>query len=179
MNIGDRIMILGSGGSGKSTLATQLGALTNLPVIHLDRLFWNAGWVETPKDEMSAKVIAAANEDSWIIDGNYSRTLDYRIKRASCVIFLDRGRCFCICRVIRRWLRNRGRTRPDMAEGCPDKMDMEFLKFLWSFPKRGRLNIISSLAEIDSENNGGKLVLHFKKQREIDAFLAAIRSVIS
>jgi len=170
-------MILGSGGSGKSTLARQLGALTGLPVTHLDRLFWNAGWVETPSDEMAEKVIAVADTDSWIIDGNYSRTIDYRVERATCVIFLDRGRYFCIYRVIRRWLRYRGKTRPDMAEDCPDKMDLEFLKFLWNFPKRGRVKILSSISKISNGRDDGTLVLRFKRQCEIDAFLDVIRLV--
>ncbi|WP_042209584.1 P-loop NTPase family protein, partial [Paenibacillus durus] len=71
----NRILVIGSGGSGKSTLSQKLSKILNIPVIHLDAHFWNANWVPTPNDEWDQIVEKFTNEDQWIIDGNYSRTL--------------------------------------------------------------------------------------------------------
>ena len=70
-----RVLVIGSGGAGKSTFATRLGARLGLPVIHLDRVYWQPGWVETPKDEWLRKVEEMCAADAWVMDGNYSGTL--------------------------------------------------------------------------------------------------------
>ena len=165
MDLGKRIMVLGSAGSGKSTLAIRLGELTGLPVIHLDRLFWNPGWVETPNDEMEQKMIAAASGESWIIDGNYTRAFDYRIERADSIIFIDFSRYFCIYRVLKRRIQNRGKTRYDLAEGCIEKIDWEFLKWIWNYPKRSRKNTLEKIY------SSGKAVYHLKTRKAVKLFL--------
>ncbi len=83
----DRIAIIGSAGAGKSTLAILISNLVDLPLFHLDRLFWKPGWVETPKPEFSIIVEEVARKTKWIIDGNYSRTIDIRLKAADMIIF--------------------------------------------------------------------------------------------
>ena len=123
----ERIQIMGCSGAGKSTLARKLGEITGLPVVHIDRLFWKPGWVESGKEEIDRKILDAAAEERWIMDGNYSRTLQARLDRCDLVIYLDFPRWFCIQSVIRRCLQNAGQIRPDMAEGCPEKIDWEFL----------------------------------------------------
>ena len=165
-----RVMILGSAGSGKSTLARQIGVIVGLPVIHLDSLFWNAGWVETPDDEFLRKVENAASDEKWVIDGNYSRTMDVRLARAETVIFLDFNRYFCLFRVVRRWWRNRGRTREDLAEDCPDKLDKEFLAWVWTYPKRSRPRTLALVDELRSS----KKVYHFKTRRSVKKFLEGL-----
>lgn len=148
MNLGNRIMIMGSSGSGKSTMASRLSEITGLPAVHLDRLFWNPGWVPTEKDIMDERVRRAADEARWIIDGNYSRTRGYRLERADSVIYLDFGRLTCIARALKRWIKNYGRTRYDLGEGCPEKIDMEFLSYIWGYPARSRTATIDSLAGV-------------------------------
>ena len=80
----ERIMIIGCGGAGKSTLARQLGEKLNLPVVHLDKLFWHPGWVESEKAEIDEKILREMQKDQWIIDGNYTRTLPQRLKQWEC-----------------------------------------------------------------------------------------------
>lgn len=133
-----RVTILGCGGSGKSTLARVLSARTGLPVIHLDTLFWKPGWVESTPEEFDAKHADAVTGDRWIIDGNYSRTFERRIEKADTVIILDLPRWACMIGIFGRFLKGIGTTRPDMAPGCPEKLDWEFIKWVWNFRKRSR-----------------------------------------
>jgi adenylate kinase family enzyme len=125
-----RILILGSGGAGKSTLASRLGELLKLEVIHLDSYYWKSGWIETPKEEWEEVIERLIIGDSWIIDGNYSRTLGQRIKECDTVIFLDRSRWICLWRVLKRRIMYRNGKRPDMAAGCEEKLDIEFMRWI-------------------------------------------------
>ncbi|MCK5133485.1 MAG: hypothetical protein KAR40_15200 [Candidatus Sabulitectum sp.] len=103
-----RILVLGSGGAGKTTFAKQLAEKTGLPVIHLDSHFWNSGWVETPRDQWIPMVIELSERPEWIMDGNYSGTIDIRMKYADTVIFLDYGRFTCTLNGTSIYLRTKG-----------------------------------------------------------------------
>lgn len=97
-----RIMILGSAGSGKSTLAKQLNAITGIEVVHLDTLYWKSGWIEASKEEFELEHRKRIQKESWIIDGNYRKTIDERLFLADTVIFIDMPRLLCIFRAIKR-----------------------------------------------------------------------------
>ncbi len=134
----ERILIIGCGGAGKSTLARQLGEKLGLPVVHLDKLFWHPGWVESTDAEMDAKILAALQKPQWIMDGNFSRTLPLRITYCDTVIYLDFSRWACLRGVLKRILTTYGKVRPDMGEGCPERFDLDFLKWVWNFNKKNR-----------------------------------------
>lgn len=102
-----RICILGNSGAGKSTLAAVLGDVSGLPVVHLDRIFWKPGWIEAPEAEVCAAMTAAAENDAWIIDGNFKKTLPQRLEKADLVIYIDYNPIFCLWRVLWRMLRRR------------------------------------------------------------------------
>ncbi|EHI99380.1 topology modulation protein [Clostridium sp. DL-VIII] len=133
-----RIMIIGCGGSGKSTLARNLGKKMSMPVIHLDKLFWRAGWKSISDKEFDTLLHNELIKDYWIIDGNFNRTISERLGRCDTVIYLDFSRVRCLFGVIKRVLKNYGQTRSDMGENCPEKFDMEFLKWIWNFNKVNR-----------------------------------------
>ena len=76
-----RIMVIGCSGSGKSTFALELGRITGIEVTHLDRLNWRAGWKEVSRNEFDRQLDEVLKKDSWIIDGNYSRTMEKRLER--------------------------------------------------------------------------------------------------
>ena len=145
--LGRKIIIIGNSGSGKTTLSHQLGEMLNIPVIHLDKEYWKEGWVTTPRDEWKEKVETLVSGSEWILDGNFGSTLELRLSRADTVIFLDFNRFVCLFSVIKRILRYLGKTRPDMAEGCPERFDLAFIKWiLWTFPAKSRKEIKRCLA---------------------------------
>lgn len=166
-----RVLVIGSGGAGKSHFARRLGERLGLPVIHLDRLYWRAGWVETPKDEWRRKVEALVRGEAWVMDGNYSGTLEVRLAACDAVVFLDLPRAVCLWRVLRRVLTYREGSRPDMAEGCPEKIDLEFIRWVWGYPARNRPKI---LALLESEAAAGRRVFRLRSRAEVERFLAGV-----
>lgn len=131
-----RILIIGCPGGGKSTLAVRLGRALEIPVVHLDRLFWRTGWTNVTSEEFDRQLEEALMQDAFLMDGNFSRTLPRRLERAQAVIWLDYPRVTCLTGALWRVLRTYGRTRPDMGEGCPERFDPEFLEYIWSFRER-------------------------------------------
>jgi adenylate kinase family enzyme len=165
-----RVMIVGSAGSGKSTLARQIGSLLDLPVVHLDTLYWRPGWIETGPDEWREQVRAASQPDQWVIDGNYSDTIDLRFDRADTAIFLDIPRRTCLYRVLRRSVLHHGEIRPDCAPGCPERFDWTFLKWVWAWPRSRRPAMLQRL-----ETAPPDVRVHvLSDNREIAAFLGTI-----
>jgi adenylate kinase family enzyme len=125
-----RVLVIGPCGAGKSTLARTLGAKLGLAVFHMDQLNWQSGWIESSKDEIRTKLAAIVAKDRWLIDGTYGGTLGERLVRADTVIYLDFPIRLCVARLLRRIWTYRGRTRPDMTEGCPERFDLAFLFYL-------------------------------------------------
>lgn len=143
-----RVLIIGNGGSGKSTLARKLGRRTGLPVVHLDREFWRPGWVEPPEDEWSARVAELTAGERWIMDGNFGSTMAQRFAAADTVVFLDLPTHVCIWRIIDRALNPRAATsgyRPDMAEGCAEKLDPPFIDYVYHYRERSRPRVVALL----------------------------------
>jgi adenylate kinase family enzyme len=164
-----KILVIGSGGAGKTTFAKRLSSIVNIDVIHLDTLYWNPGWVETPKTEWRKTVEALIERDSWIMDGNYSGTLDIRIEACDTVIFLDLATRICLWRVIKRAIQYRYGNRPDMAEGCQERLDLNFMRWVWNYKKRTRPKIVKLI----EENSGSKRVIWLQSNAEVERFLAA------
>ncbi len=140
-----RIAIIGPSGSGKSTLARELASFRDLPVFHLDRTYWKPGWVESTKEEFREAQSQIVAGQRWIVDGNYGSTFDLRMPRADLVIYLDFPRRIYFRRVILRTLRGLGRTRPDLAENCPERFDFEFYRFVWNIPRNSRPRTLAAL----------------------------------
>ena len=161
-----RIIIIGSPGSGKSTLSEKLSEKLCIPVTHLDKLWWKSGWVESTKEEFDQKLDAVLMEDKWIIDGNYSRTLEKRLQRADTVIFLDYPTLTCLYRVFKRVMKNRGKTRIDMAEGCPERFNFEFMRYVFSFRRKNRKKILSLLDKAE-----GKRIIIIRNNAELEKLI--------
>jgi len=165
-----RVAIVGCSGAGKSTLARALGRRTGLPVIHLDRHFWNPGWVETPHDDWVSVHESLCARERWIMDGNFSRTLPARLARADTAVFLDFPTWRCVARVLRRVTTWHGRTRPDLPDGCPEKIDLEFLRWVAGYRRRSREKVVGLLDE--HEGGAGVRVVRLRTPREVAAYLA-------
>ncbi|WP_059105970.1 topology modulation protein [Shouchella shacheensis] len=126
-----RVMVIGSSaGAGKSMFSRKLSDITGLPVHHLDTFFWQPGWVEASLEEFRAKQEYVVSGSEWIIEGNYSNSYDIRAAKADTVIYLEMPLAVCLFRVLKRRVQYAGRTRPDLTEGCPEKLDFTFLSFI-------------------------------------------------
>jgi adenylate kinase family enzyme len=168
----NRILVIGSAGSGKSTFSQELSKAMNLPVIHLDRYYWKPNWVPTPNEEWDHFVEEAANQEQWIMDGNYSRTLAIRLKRADTIIFLDMPRTLCIYRIIKRRIKYHGKTRPDLNEECPEKLDWSFIMWVWNYKKRSRTKTMNTLDGVKDQ----KQIIILTTRKQVNDFLNRIKS---
>ena len=164
-----RIIIIGCGGSGKSTLARKMGEKLNLPVVHLDRLYWNPGWQEVSSAEFDEKLAAELSKPQWIIDGNFSRTMPQRLAACDTVIYLDYNSFVCLWGVICRVVKSYGKTRPDMGEGCPERFDLVFLKWVWQYNRKNRDRNYQYLNETNHAETYA-----FKNRRQLKKFLKTI-----
>jgi adenylate kinase family enzyme len=163
-----RVLVIGSGGSGKSTFATNLGQSLNLEVIHLDKFYWRRGWIEPSKEEWLQTVTDLINRDSWIIDGNYSGTLELRMQRCDTIVFLDLSRLLCVWRIVKRNLQYRRGGRPDMAEGCVEKLDGKFLSWVWNYSRRSRPRVL----ELIRKQGNVKRVVWLRSKADVKKFLS-------
>ncbi len=143
----ERVAVVGPGGAGKSTFARSLGERTGLPVVHLDRFFWNPGWVETPREEWRRRQSELVASERWIADGNYGGTFDERFARADTVIIVARPRLACVGAVVARTARNHG--KPIQAEGCPERFDLAFYRWIWNYEHDSRPRLDSALQRHD------------------------------
>ncbi len=131
-----RVAIVGPGGAGKSTFANELGRRTGIPVVHLDQHFWRPNWVSTPKEEWIDRQVRLFAGESWIADGNYGGTLDVRLSKADTVIVLTLPRWKCTWQAFKRSLQHHGEAI--QAEGCPERFDLKFLRWVWRYPTDSR-----------------------------------------
>jgi adenylate kinase family enzyme len=165
-----RALVIGSPGAGKSTFARKLANLKGCAVVHIDQLYWEPGWTMAKPEVYRARLERVLATDAWVMDGNYSGTFDLRMPRADAVIWLDQLRRICFARVLRRIAGSYGQVREDMAPGCPEKIDLEFLRYVWTFPKKHRPRIVGGLARHDALPRTAIL----RSDREAQAFLDAV-----
>lgn len=162
-----RIMVIGCGGAGKSTFARKLASVLDLPVLHLDAFYWRPGWIEPPPAEWEETVRNLASREAWVMDGNYGGTMDLRLARAEVVVFMDFSRTACLWGVVKRRFRFAGRSRPDMAPGCPERLDRRFVKYIWNYRKTRRPGVLRKLRGLPE----GKRAFVLRSRREAEEFL--------
>jgi adenylate kinase family enzyme len=164
-----RVLVIGAGGAGKTTVASILAERLGLPLIHLDTLYWHPGWTPTPADEWQRVVESLIAQPRWVMDGNYGGTLDIRLAACDTVIFLDLPRRISLWRILKRRVRYLRRVRPDIAPGCPERLTWEFVRWVWTYPKRRRGKILERLRAL-----AGRQVIILSSPSHVDRFLACL-----
>ena len=166
-----RVMILGCSGSGKSTLGQKLAALFGWRYVSLDRdILWLPGWQHRDEAEQARLTAEAIGGDRWVFDGTAPRTMAARLARAELAIWMRPPRLTSLSGILKRWLRLRGKVRPEMAEGCPEKMDLEFLSYVWNFERD-----VSPRVEEQFALHGSNIpVLVLKSHADTDRLLALL-----
>jgi adenylate kinase family enzyme len=160
-------MIVGPGGAGKSWLAKRIAERTGLPLIHLDREYWRPGWIETPKPAWKARVAEIVARERWVMDGNYGGTLALRMARADTIVFLDVSRWASLAGVLSR--RVRANQREDMTDGCPERVNLTFLRWLWRYHDHHRPGVLEQIGAYAH----GRTVIVLRDRPAITAFANA------
>ena len=163
-----RILVVGCSGGGKSTLSLKIAARFGLSYISLDRdVRWLPGWMQRDRVEQRNIIASRILEDRWIMDGTSPSTFDIRLPRTEVVVWVRMQRLLCIWGAISRWAKWIGRTRPEMAPGCIEKVDWEFLRFIWTFEEKFAPRIVAGIAE----HGPDVPVLQLKSRRQMRELL--------
>lgn len=158
-----KVIVIGCPGSGKSTFSRALSQKTDLPLFHLDMLYWNADRTTVEKSVFLSRLSEILSLDKWIIDGNYNSTMEMRLRECDTVIFLDYPLDVCIEGAKNR----RGKPRSDMPWiEDENEVDEEFLEFINNFSSQSRPQILSLL-----EKYPDKKAFVFKNRNEAQTFL--------
>ena len=166
-----KIAIIGYSGSGKSTLAKKLSEIYNCPLLYLDTIQFEANWKIRDIDEGRLMVGEFLKNDSWIIDGNYREFLqEKRLQDADKIIFMNFPRRICFPQAFKRYLHYKNKTRESMADGCNEKFDLEFIKWLLF---EGRKKSIKNHYNEIRKCYKDKITI-FRNNKDVENFLASL-----
>ena len=157
-----RVVVVGSQGAGKTYLAAKLGGLLNLPVTHLDEMFWGL------RDELNERVLELTQQEAWIIDGIFMKTLDARVAACDTVILLDLPRGRCAWQLIMRRMKLLFSSIPAHQLGPHQRNTWPLLQAIWAFPERMKPRIEDVLRRHDAK------IIVLRSRREVAQFLAGL-----
>ncbi|EAC4838124.1 ATP-binding cassette domain-containing protein [Listeria monocytogenes] len=133
----EKVLIIGPNGAGKSTFATELGKHYDFEVCHLDKLFWQENWNAVAKADFEDKVDnIMSSKKKYIIDGDYFFNLEKRLEHADLVIWIKIPLFLCVANIIKRRFKYMTNVRPDVTEGCDEKLNLSFLLYALKYNKR-------------------------------------------
>ncbi|HAX52921.1 adenylate kinase [Muricomes intestini] len=161
-----KVIVIGSPGAGKSEFARKLRNATQLPLYYLDMLWHKIDKTNFTQDEFDIELNKILGKDKWIIDGNYLRTLEIRLKECDTVFLLDYPLDICLSGAKSRI----GKKREDMP-WVETQFDEEFKQWIMDFPKDQLPQIYDLL-----EKNKRKNVTIFKSREEADKYLKSIKN---
>ena len=158
----NKIIVIGSPGSGKTTFSEKLRDVTKLPLFYLDAIWHKADRTHISRDEFDARLSEILSLDSWIIDGNYSRTLERRISACDTVFLFDLPTEVCIAGATERL----GKGRYDIP-WIDTELDPDFKREIEQFKEKN----LPTVYELLEKYKDGKTVLIFKSRAEADEFI--------
>ena len=156
-----KAIVIGCPGSGKTTFAQRLAQHSKIPLFHLDAIWHKADRTHISREEFDARLRDILALDSWIIDGDYSRTIERRVDACDTVFLFDLPTQDCLFGVIDRL----GKQRPDMP-WCDTELDPNLEREVREYAEK-RLPEVYALLEKYKD----KKIVIFKRREDADAFL--------
>ena len=157
----EKIIVIGSPGAGKSYFSKRLASVLDLPLYHLDNLYWNENRTHISREELILKMNEIMEGDKWIIDGNYISTIELRVSRAETIFFLDFPTEVCMEGIASRV----GVIRDDMP-WTEDELDPEFQRFVEEFQSETKPHIDEILSRYPD-----KKIYRFTSREDIRRFM--------
>ena len=158
----ERICIIGGSGTGKTTLSNNLGKELNLPVYHIDGIHHLKDWEIRDKNERDQIILEKVSQSKWIIDGTYRSTLQQRLEKADCVIYLDYSTFAQIIGILKRFIKNHGKEKEEIP-GCKERMNWKFFWFVVNWRKTRRTEILEKINIIDNNK-----IYIFKNRKQLN-----------
>jgi len=164
----NRILVTGCPGGGKSALARALSASLGLSYISMDRdFYWLPGWKKRDRSDIDRLISEVVAQERWIMDGTGLGSFHLRLPRADLVIWLRLPRVVCLWRAISRTIRYRGRNRPEMPEGCPERLTPDMVGYIWNFERHAAPKIKAAFQQFGPDVP----VLQLKSRRQVRELL--------
>lgn len=157
-----KVIIIGCSGSGKSTFARKLSEKTHLPLYYLDMIWHKSDKTNISSEEFDKKLKEIVSKDKWIIDGNYLRTLELRLKNCDTIFFLDIPLEVCLSSVEARI----GKKREDMP-WVETEFDEEFKQWIYDF----EVKQLPKIYELLNKYSEGRSIKIFKSREEVEEYL--------
>lgn len=144
-----KILVIGSCGAGKSTASQKISEITGVPIIHLDSHYWLPNWTRPSKEDWMKKVKKLCAQPKWVMDGNYKSTLDYRMSQADTIIFLHYPKFSCLHGIFKRRFKQ---DRVDKLDNCPEKIDLEFIRYVWTYNQKQAPDVLEKIKKYPEKN---------------------------
>lgn len=165
----ERILIIGGCGCGKTTFAKKLSSKLDLPLVHLDTLYWRDHWENVSNEEFDEQLLRELQKTIWILDGNHNRTIPLRLSYCDTVIYMDYSSLRCVWGAFKRVIQNYGKSRPDMGGYCPERLDkgkFSFFMSVWNFNRKNRKRYYDLLNDYPDVN-----IIILKNRRQVKTLL--------
>ena len=156
-----KVIVIGCPGSGKSTVSRALHNKIEIPLYHLDMMYWNADKTTVEKSVFLERLSAVLEKDEWIIDGNYGSTMELRMAACDMVIFLDYPLDVCLDGIKER----REKPRSDMPWIVTEE-DAEFIEFIKNYNEQQKPKVLELLKKYSDKN-----IIVLESREQADAFL--------
>lgn len=157
-----RAVVIGCSGSGKSVFSRKLRDVTGLTLYYLDMIWHKPDGTNISREEFDEKLRSIISRDSWIIDGNYQRTLETRIKACDTVFLFDLPTETCIEGALSRI----GKRREDMP-WFENELDPQFRQWIESF----RENQLPEIYKLLEKYKNGRQIVVFRTREQADKFI--------